>query len=45
MVEQLALEAHAAPRVTHALEQHELPILPVNVTLAGYDRRHRRELN
>ena len=32
-------------RVTHALEQHELPILPVNVTLAGYDRRHRRELN
>jgi hypothetical protein len=32
-------------RVTHALEQHELPILPVNVTLTGYDRRHRRELN
>ncbi len=32
-------------RVTHALQQHELPTLPVNVTLAGYDRSHRRELN
>ncbi len=32
-------------RVTNALQQHELPTLPVNVTLAGYDRRHRRELN
>lgn len=32
-------------RVTTALQQHELPTLPVNVTLAGYDRRHRRELN
>lgn len=32
-------------RVTDALQQHELPTLPVNVTLAGYDRRHRRELN
>ncbi len=32
-------------RVTHALQQHELPTLPVNVTLANYDRRHRRELN
>ena len=31
-------------RVTHALEQHHLPTLPVNVTLTGYDRRHRREL-
>jgi hypothetical protein len=35
----------AQQRVTHALQQHELPILPVNVTLASYDRRHRRELN
>jgi hypothetical protein len=32
-------------RVTNALQQHELPTLPVNVTLAGYDRSHRRELN
>jgi len=32
-------------RVTHALEQHHLPTLPVNVTLTGYDRRHRRELS
>ncbi len=32
-------------RVSDALQQHELPTLPVNVTLAGYDRRHRRELN
>ncbi len=31
-------------RVVDALEQHELPVIPVNVTLAGYDRRHRREL-
>jgi len=36
---------HTQHRVTRALEQHELPILPVNVTLASYDRRHRRELN
>jgi hypothetical protein len=35
----------AQHRVRDALKQHELPTLPVNVTLAGYDRRHRRELN
>src|SRR5450755_1726448 len=34
----------AQRRVVDALEQHELPAIPVNVTLAGYDRRHRREL-
>jgi hypothetical protein len=34
----------AQRRVVDALEQHELPALPVNVTLAGYDRRNRREL-
>jgi TRAP-type C4-dicarboxylate transport system permease small subunit len=32
-------------RVIQALEDHALPALPVNVTLTGYDRRHRRELN
>jgi hypothetical protein len=32
-------------RVSEALAQHELPTLPVNVTLTGYDRRKRRELN
>jgi hypothetical protein len=32
-------------RVTHALEQHELPAMTVNITLAGYDRRQKRELN
>ena len=31
-------------RVVHALEQHELPAIPVHVTLTGYDQRHRREL-
>ncbi len=31
-------------RVVKALEQHELPAMPVNVTLTGYQRRHRREL-
>ena len=31
-------------RVADALEQHELPAMPINVTLTGYDRRHRREL-
>jgi hypothetical protein len=30
-------------RVTDALEEHHLPSMPVNVTLAGYDRRRRRE--
>lgn len=34
----------AQRRVALALEQHELPAMPVNVTLTGYDRRHRREL-
>jgi hypothetical protein len=28
-----------------ALEEHDLPVLPVNVTLTGYDRRQKRELN
>jgi len=32
-------------RVARALEQHHLPTQPVNVTLTGYDRRHRRELS
>jgi hypothetical protein len=35
----------AQQRVTDSLQQHELPTLPVNVTLASYDRTHRRELN
>jgi hypothetical protein len=34
----------AQHRVAQALEQHELPAMPVNVTLTGYDRRHRRDL-
>jgi hypothetical protein len=34
----------AQRRVVDALQQHELPAIPVNVTLTGYDRRHRREL-
>jgi hypothetical protein len=34
----------AQRRVVDALAQHELPVIPVNVTLAGYDRRNRREL-
>jgi hypothetical protein len=32
-------------RVASALDQHQLPTVPVNVTLTGYDRRQRRELN
>ncbi len=32
-------------RVTADLERHELPHLPVNVTLTGYDRQTRRELS
>lgn len=35
----------AQQRVADALEQHELPTMPVNITLSGYDRRHRRELH
>ena len=31
-------------RVASALEDHDLPSLPVNVTLTGFDRRHRRDL-
>jgi hypothetical protein len=34
----------AQQRVAAALDQHELPPMPVNVTLTGYDRRNRREL-
>jgi len=34
----------AQRRVADALKQHELPSMPVNITLTGYDRRHRREL-
>jgi hypothetical protein len=32
-------------RVRCELERHELPDLPVNVTLTGYDRQTRRELS
>lgn len=32
-------------RVSADLERHELPSLPVNVTLTGYDRKTRRELS
>jgi len=32
-------------RVSSDLERHELPSLPVNVTLTGYDRKTRRELS
>ena len=32
-------------RVREALRRHDLPSLPVSVTLTGFDRRHRRELN
>lgn len=35
----------AQQRVADALERHELPTMPVNVTLSGYDRRQRRELH
>lgn len=31
--------------ISAALARHELPAMPVNVTLAGFDRKHRRELN
>jgi hypothetical protein len=34
----------AQRRVAEALDQHELPSMPVNVTLTGYDRRSRRDL-
>jgi hypothetical protein len=32
-------------RVHAALAEHDLPDLPVNVTLGGFSRRHRRELD
>jgi hypothetical protein len=32
----------AQRRVAEALDQHELPAMPINVTLTGYDRRGRR---
>lgn len=32
-------------RVTAALAQHDLPKMPISVTLTGFDRKHRRELN
>ncbi len=32
-------------RVTGALEQHELPAVPVSVILTGFDRQQRRELS
>lgn len=34
----------AQQRVVDALRRHELPAMPVNVTLTGYDRKHKREL-
>jgi hypothetical protein len=34
----------AQQRVADALSRHDLPPMPVNVTLTGYDRRNRREL-
>ncbi len=30
--------------VAASLARHDLPAMPVNVTLAGFDRKHRREL-
>ena len=35
---------HADPLVG-GLERHGLPTVPVNVTLTGYDRSSKRELN
>jgi hypothetical protein len=34
----------AQERVASALRQHELPTMPVNITLTGYERRQRRDL-
>ncbi len=34
----------AQQRVADALAQHDLPAMPINITLTGYDRRQRREL-
>lgn len=36
--------ADAQRRVRDALSRHDLPMLPVTVTLAHYDRKNRREL-
>jgi hypothetical protein len=35
----------AQGRIVEAIEQHELPAMPVNITLIGYDSRSRRELH
>ena len=35
----------AQRRVVDALEQHEVPTVPVNVTLTGYDRQRGREIH
>lgn len=35
----------AQERVAQALAQHQLPTMPVNITLTGYDGRRRRELD
>lgn len=35
----------AQQRIADALRQHELPDMPVNITLTGYDRRQKRELH
>ena len=41
----LAETMHEAQRrVAEALERHELPSMPVNITLTGFDSRNRREL-
>jgi hypothetical protein len=37
--------ADVQEKVRSALTQHELPRLPVNVTLTGYDRKTKRELS
>jgi hypothetical protein len=34
----------AQERVVDALRTHELPAMPVNITLTGYERRHRRDI-
>jgi hypothetical protein len=31
--------------VAAALQEHDLPVLPVRVTLTGFDRKHKRELS
>ena len=34
----------AQQRIVDTLREHELPAMPVNITLTGYERRHRRDL-